>query len=64
MAEIKAKVIDTVAELGGSAAGAVVGAAIGTAVAGPLGTVMPFGKISEQFLKAWIASFVPALDQV
>lgn len=39
MAEIKAKVIDTVAELGGSAAGAVVGAAIGTAVAGPLGTV-------------------------
>lgn len=39
MAEIKEKVIDTVAELGGSAAGAVVGAAIGTAVAGPLGTV-------------------------
>lgn len=31
--------IDTVAELGGSAAGAGVGAAIGTAVAGPLGTI-------------------------
>lgn len=39
MAKIKEKVIDTVAELGGSAASAVVGAAIGTAVAGPLGTV-------------------------
>ncbi len=39
MADKKGKVIDTVTELGGSAAGAVVGAAIGTAVAGPLGTV-------------------------
>lgn len=39
MADKKGKVIDTVTELGGSAAGAAVGAAIGTAVAGPLGTV-------------------------
>jgi len=39
MAEKKEKAIDTVAELGGSAAGAAVGAAIGTAVAGPLGAV-------------------------
>ena len=37
MADIKGKAIDTVTELGGSAAGAAVGAVIGTAVAGPLG---------------------------
>lgn len=39
MAKIKEEAIDTVAELGGSAAGAAVGAAIGSAVAGPLGAV-------------------------
>lgn len=39
MAKIKEKAIDTVAELGGSAAGAAVGAAIGSAAAGPLGAV-------------------------
>lgn len=39
MADIKEKAIDTVTELGGSAAGAAVGAAVGTAVAGPLGAV-------------------------
>lgn len=39
MADIKGKAIDTITELGGSAAGAAVGAAVGTAVAGPWGTI-------------------------